>query len=273
MSKEIALIGRGRWGQNYINTLHPDSVWGKNYKENQAWPAGVVIATPVSTHFEVARHVIQTGGQNLLIEKPLTATSTEAEKLRDLANQHGTHIMVGHLLLYDPAVQKMFTLAESPTNIEFYGLQSPVLTDTSVLQDWGAHPLYMACHLFNSQPTEISAVNSQNDNVKLTVKFPNHRVASANIGWTSPERKRMVKVSGPKGTLLLDWSNGPKVLRLNDQVVSFPSSPSPLEVEIAAFTHFIKTRKTIAPLDRGIETVRLIETAEKSLQTGKPIEL
>jgi len=270
MSKGIALVGPGKWGGNYVKTGHfkDEDVWRRNYQECRKWPAGVVVVTPTSTHFEVSKYLIEQGVKHLLVEKPLTATSTEAEELQSITQKHGAHIMVGHLMLYDPAVQEMFRLAGSPTTLKFSGLQSPVRTDASVLEDWGAHPLYLALHLFGN-PIDTLATRESADNIRLTAKFPNKRTLTANIGWTSPERKRAIEISGPKGTLILDWSSGPKTLKFNGQPIDFPTSPSPLEAEIEAFKNFIETGQTITPLEQGIEVVKLIDKAEKSLHLGE----
>src|SRR3989344_6498148 len=118
----LSLIGAGKWGKNYINTIHslsfcelPDSyIKTKNYKEllNFNNIDGVIIATPASTHFQIAKAFLEKGF-NVLIEKPLTTSYKAALKLYRIAEKTKSTVMVGHIFLYNPAFLKVKELIKS----------------------------------------------------------------------------------------------------------------------------------------------------------------
>ena len=125
---KVAVIGAGNWGKNLVANLHalgvlaavaepspvlreklaaqfPDVPLHESYQPLLASDVqGVAIATPVATHFQVARDALL-AGKDVFVEKPLTLAEAEAKELVKLARDQGRVLMVGHLLLYQPAIQ------------------------------------------------------------------------------------------------------------------------------------------------------------------------
>ncbi|KKQ75729.1 MAG: Oxidoreductase domain protein [Candidatus Woesebacteria bacterium GW2011_GWB1_38_5b] len=281
---KLALIGKGKWGQNYIKTIRgirdvsllKSNILGKDYLNflSKLDADGVIIATPVSAHFQVAKDVVKSGFKKLLIEKPLTRTFSEALLLRKLAKKHSVLIMVGHIQLYDEAIIKMeekLSLVGTIREMSYEGLKSPIRTDgTTVIQDWGPHPSYLFLHFASRFPKNLTGERGREDNILLRYNFGNV-VATAKIGWTYPKRRRFFKISGDKGKLIFDGSLDVKKLTFidnngNKKFVKFPHSISPLKTEILEFVNMIKKRSVPkTTLSQGLEVMKIIDFAEKSL--------
>lgn len=287
----LALIGKGKWGTNYIKTIQslPSCNLPSKYIKTHDYkdlldqrPDGIIIATPTNTHFQIAKIFIE-NDFNILIEKPLTQTYPQAQKLQKLHQCHpSSTIMVGHIQLYDPAYTKIKNhikqgLIGNITAINYEGLQSPVRQDATVLEDWGPHPIYLFLDLTQQEPSSVSAQKLAGDNLRLTLKFPNQITAKANISWTGPKRKRLLSITGTKGTLTLDNSQPPKKMFFtnnNSQVqnLDFPTTPSPLAAQILEFVKAIETnQQPHSPLKQGIQIMKFIDLATKSLSSSPPL--
>lgn len=283
---KLALIGKGNWGQNYIKTigqglknisLPSNNIFGRDYLKNltKLNADGVIIASPTSTHFQVARNLIQRGFKKLLIEKPLTQTLSEALKLQKLAKESAVSIMVGHIQLYDPAIivmEKNLRLVGAIKKMNYEGLKSHVRIDgTTVIQEWGPHPSYLFMHFLSRMPKKVFAERLSKDNMMLTYDFGNIN-AVAKIGWTYPRKRRIFRIDGERGRLILDGSTSVKKLTFfgsdgHKKVISFSKASSPLKNEILEFASMIKNGKDArTPLTQGIEVMRLIDIAESNLQ-------
>lgn len=284
MSRErvrLALIGKGNWGKNYITTINAmDSCdLPANYIKTRDYPDlfnqtdidGIIIATPISTHYEIAKAFLEKDF-NLLIEKPITKTLAEAMKLLELSGQHkDTVAMVGHIQLYDPVYQEMkrqLHLIGSVKKLIYKGLQSPVRTDATVLEDWGPHPIYLFLDLV-SKPISFHMGKKDGDNVHLDFEYQGGVTASADLGWTASLRKRELSIIGESGTLTFDWSGPVKKLSFRDKEgnetdIPFDTNRSPLELEVLEFVNCLETGKTPrTPLSQGVEVMRIIEEAQK----------
>ena len=136
MSNNICVIGAGYWGKNHIRILHELDLLGgivetdstvlrrfsDEYPEVGTYEniddalqnkkyTGFTVATPAETHYGIAKKIIQSG-KHVLVEKPLTLNIENAAELGDLARIHNVNVMVGHVLLFHPAVQKIKKLID-----------------------------------------------------------------------------------------------------------------------------------------------------------------
>lgn len=275
----LALIGTGRWGQNYIKTigLLKNCQLPRKYQKNESYKElfqykdidGIIIATPALTHFKIARDCLQKG-YNLLIEKPLTTSYKEAQKLWKIYKRQRVTVLVGHLQLYDPAYLEMKQILKKVGKIRhltYQGLQSPVRTDTTVLWDWGPHPISLFLDLIGKEPLSVSAKKGPGDTAHIDLKFPNRISAEIDIGWTAPERKRYLSIEGTSGLLVLDNSSETKRLYFVDtktsrkQLLDFPTRHLPLELEISEFVRCIKSGKEPkTSLRQGVQVVKIIDS-------------
>jgi len=284
----LALIGKGHWGTIYINTVKslkgisiPDKyIFGRDYKENLTKKelkkiGGIIVASPSETHFEVASYLLKQGFKSLLIEKPLTQKLSDAIKLQKLVKEKKAKCMVGHVQLYDPAYQTMRRIARKKigkiNKIKYFGLKSPEVKGSTVLKDWGPHPIYIFLDLTGEKPTKIKATPTKYDNIRLTLKFQSGITGVANIGTLYPRRRREIEIIGERGKLKLNEFLNPRNLVFVDKtnnktIIKFPTKNSPLANEVIEFAELIKVnKKTRSPISQGVEVVKVIRQAERSI--------
>ncbi|MDO8503251.1 MAG: Gfo/Idh/MocA family oxidoreductase [bacterium] len=275
----LALVGTGRWGKNYIKTIEPlkNCQLPDKYQKNRDYEDlfkykeidGIIIATPASTHFKIARDCLKRG-YNLLIEKPLTTSYKEAQELWKIYKRQEVVVLIGHLQLYDPAYSKIRQVLKKVGKLKrltYQGLQSPVRGDTTLLWDWGPHPISLFLDLIGKEPLSVSAKNSSEDTVHIDFKFPGQISAEIDIGWTAPERRRYLSIEGTNGLLVLDSSSETKKLYFVDtktsrkQALDFPTRHLPLELEISEFVRCIKSGKEPrTSLRQGVQVVKIIDS-------------
>lgn len=238
----IAIIGYGYWGPNLVRnfantkdcvvhtvvdfrkerldiakrnhqniniTSNTDDVFLNNDID------AIVIATPVFTHFELAKCAL-TSGKHVLLEKPMTSSVAEAEQLIELANKHQKVLMVDHTFLYTGAIQKMKNMidADDIGNIKYFdstrinlGLFQP---DVNVLWDLAPHDISILNYLKNEMPisvqaTGISHTNNGIENIAyLTVNYQSDFIAHFNCSWTSPVKIRLLLLGGDKKMIVFN---------------------------------------------------------------------
>lgn len=264
----IALIGKGRWGANYLKAKSDLIVKTRDYPDlfKMSKIDGVIVASPSDTHFTIARDFI-TRGFNVLIEKPITKTYKEALVLQKLHQKHKNQmVMAGHILMYDPGYQelkKSLAGVGKIKKLKFKASQEEQRTNSSILENWGPHPIYMFTDIMGKSPNSVSNGRSDKDNLNLTLVFDKNVTAHTDIS-ISKVRQREFSVIGEKGKLTLDWA-GTKTLTFEDTNnrkidIEFPQDKSPLELEIAEFIDSIKKhRETKTPLSQGVEVMRILE--------------
>lgn len=285
----LAIIGRGHWGQVYKKTIDkmnsvvlPDqNIFGKDYKRIKDLTTseidGVIIAASTSAHYQIASYLLRHGFKNLLIEKPLTQTYHQAKKLQKIIRAiPNAKVLVGHVLLYDPAYNEMKKIAQKKLGkvfqFIFTSLKTPPIINATVLQDAGSPPIYLFLDFAGKSPTTISAKPKQNDNIELTLTFDTGFVATAYIGSIYSKRKRGIEILGKKGKLILNEFVNPRELVLVDnngvrKNLNFPIDKTSLELEIQEFVDcLVDCKKPNTPYYQGTDVVRVIEFAEKSLE-------
>ena len=175
----------------------------------------VVIATPVVTHFELARRALD-AGKHVFVEKPMALHASEAEELVALAEEQERVLMPGHLLLYHPGVKKLEELVRSGELGEIryvYGNRQNLgkfRTDENALGSLGAHDLSVILHLVGEEPTEVWArgeayVNPPVEDVVFCyLRFPSGIVAHMHLSWLDPHKMRKMTVVGSKKMAVFD---------------------------------------------------------------------
>ena len=285
----LAIVGRGHWGQVYKRTidrmnsvvLPEHNIFGRDYKtgfknKTESDIDGIIVAALTSAHYEIVSFLLKHGFKNLLIEKPLTQTYYQAKKLQKLLNTTSdANVMVGHTLIYDPAYNKMKDFAHKSLGnifqIIFTSLKTPPIRNATILQDAGSPPIYLFLDFAGKNPTTISAKPKKNDNIELTLTFDTGLVATAHIGSIYPKRERGIKIIGEKGKLVLNEFVNPRELVIDNngmkKNLTFPSNRTSLELEIQEFVNYIiDGKKPKTPYFQGIDVVRIIEHAQRSLE-------
>jgi UDP-2-acetamido-3-amino-2,3-dideoxy-glucuronate N-acetyltransferase len=286
---ELALIGKGRWGQNYISTiakmtevnLASDNTKTRDYPDlfKKDDIDGVIIASPTNTHYEIAKEFLSRDF-NLLIEKPITVTYEESLELQKLNREHQSVVLCGHIQMYDPGYVELKRSLNKVGKIHkmfFKGLQSPVTRDSTELENWGPHPIYLFLDIAEKKPVHVSVEEKNNGNVRLELNFGNDLIGIADIGSISTKKERELSILSSNGILTFDWS-GP-VKRLNtkngngkEEDIPFDTSRSPLELEVSEFILCIKNSvEPRTPLSLGVEVMKVIDEANNILRSSKTI--
>lgn len=268
----------------------------------------VIIATPVFTHYDLARRALQ-AGKHVLLEKPMTAKVSEAKELIEIAHRLGKVLMVDHTFLYTGAVQKMKSLVQEGAlgNLRYFdstrinlGL---IQQDVNVLWDLAPHDISILNYLsnkkaFSVQATGISHIHNGIENIAyLTVNYEDDFIAHFNCSWSSPVKIRMMLVGGDKKMIVFndmepseklkiydtghDISNDEekqKVLvdyRVGDVYIPKVQITEALAGMAADFISAITRGTTpISDFNSGLQTIEILEAAQKSIkEKGREVKI
>jgi predicted dehydrogenase len=259
----------------------------------------VVIAAPVPTHAALATRVLE-AGKHVFVEKPLGGTLAEAEALVDYAATTDRIVMVGHLLEYHPAVERLKTMIELGELGEIRYIYSTRLnlgklrTDENALWSLGPHDISVALALIDQEPAEISAhgesfMNSGVEDVVFGyMRFPSGIASHLHLSWLDPHKERRITVVGSKRMATFDdmkiegkltvydkgfdedfKSYGEYLARSGDITQPQISNEEPLRIECRHFVECIRTGATPrTDAASGLRTVRVLEALQTSLDTG-----
>ncbi|KAA5533369.1 Gfo/Idh/MocA family oxidoreductase [Taibaiella lutea] len=268
----------------------------------------IVIATPVHTHFPLAQKALK-AGKHVLLEKPMTQSAEEAEILIELSKQTGKVLMVDHTFLYTGAVQKIKSLIETGEIGDLQYFDSTrvnlglIQHDVNVLWDLAPHDLSILFYLYNEKPYSVQATgvchtNNDIENIAyLTVNYSTRFIAHFNCSWSSPVKLRNIMIGGDKKMILFDdveptekvkvYAKGFDIKTDEDKRnllvnyrsgdVYLPHLPNTeaLSGMAADFVSaIVKGTKPVSNFETGIEVVRILEAAQKSIkQKGQEIIL
>jgi len=326
MDKNIAVIGCGYWGKNLVRNfaelgaLHTicDSSVEVLSKLKALYPnvsretnidaildnkeiRGVVIALPAALHYPTAKKALL-ADKDVFVEKPLTSQSSQAQELVELADKRKRVLMVGHLMLYHPAVHILKRHIQSGDLGEIYYLYSTrvnlgqVRSDESALWRLAPHDISLFLYLLDSVPEVISAQGISyvqphlEDVVFITLQFPQRVLAHIHASWLDPHKIRQLTVVGSKKMAVFDDMEPEHKLRIYDQGVvedyNKLASPSgalslrsegvflprvdlaePLSLECRHFLECINNRSTsLSDGKQGLDVVRILEKIEKAMK-------
>ncbi|MFH0780855.1 MAG: Gfo/Idh/MocA family oxidoreductase [Pseudomonadota bacterium] len=196
----------------------------------------VCIATPVSSHFEIAQKALN-AGKHVLVEKPMTSTVEQAEVLLELASKRNLTLMVDHTFLFMGAVQKIKSVIESGELGDVYYYDSTRINlglfqnDVNVIWDLAVHDLSLIEFLFPYKPVAVSAtgISHLGGNIEniayLTYFFQENAIAHINVNWLSPVKLRQTLIGGSKKMILFDDLHQSEKIRIYDRGISLVSDP------------------------------------------------
>ncbi len=176
------------------------------------------IVVPTHLHFDVASQMIR-AGKHLLVEKPITSTTSEAEELVRLAEEHGVVLQVGHIERFNPVMEYLESAARDPRFIEAHRLAPfpparegthPRGTEVNVVLDLMIHDIEVILHLVRSPVKEVRAVgvpvlSGSEDIANVRLEFENGCVANITASRISPERMRKIRVFVEDAYISLDY--------------------------------------------------------------------
>jgi predicted dehydrogenase len=258
---KVGLIGYGYWGPNLLRNLHEtngvevkrcvDLSSERRAAASKRYPSvevsadaeeilsdaqinAVVLATPVFTHYALAKRALE-AGKHVFVEKPVTRTVKEAEELIALAERKGLTLMVDHTFIYTGAVRRMKEIIEAGDLGELYYFDSvrvnlgPWRHDIDVIWDLAAHDLSILTYLIPDKPLSVSAEGAYHiepglvDVAYLTLHFANNFIANFHVNWLSPVKVRQNLIGGSRQMLVYDDMELNEKVRVYDRGIQVKS--------------------------------------------------
>jgi len=307
---KAAVIGAGAWGKNVVRTLNSigalDSVaeLDANLRAGfaEAYPGltihetiepviasdvpAVCIAVPAPWHYDIAKAALE-AGKDVFVEKPMTHSIEDAQELVRIARERDRILMVGHLLLYQPAVQWIKQAIDSGMVGDLKSIHQKRLDlgrardVENVLWSLGVHDVAVALMLIGEKPVSIDVQGQRvlqpaiEDDVHVSMTFANGVQNHLHCSWLWPVKDRGMTIIGSKGMLVyneleqnvtLHRKTIGSDLKNSDQgsEIVYEGSGQPLTLELEHFLDCCKTRKTpISSGESGVEVIKVLATASE----------
>jgi predicted dehydrogenase len=316
----LAVAGLGHWGPNLARNFAElaDLTWLCDSDSERRPAAGrypgarfttefdellgdpeldaVVVATPVPTHYELARRALE-AGKHVLVEKPPATKGREMDELVALASARDLVLMPGHLLLYHPGVRKlreMVSAGELGEVLCVYGNRQNlgiIRSNENALWSLGVHDLSVILHLLDEEPAEASAFGRDfltagvEDVVFCYLRFPSGRIAHMHLSWLDPHKMRRITVVGTEKMVVFDDMELERKVTVYEKAPWRPSdrygewqtrtgdifspriaSDEPLKLECREFLRLVSgdgDRRRVA--EEGARVVRVLDMLTTSL--------
>lgn len=317
----LAIIGAGRWGFNHVRTanslLNPNQITvfdtnelakekvaelnsGINFTtdinnilDDESINA-VIIATPAETHFELAKSCME-AGKNVLVEKPITLYVEEAQKLYDLSLNLNLKLMVGHVLLYHPALLK---IKQEITSGKIGKLQyiysnrlnlGAIRSEENILWSFAPHDISIMQFLTESYPSSITArgedflQNGIEDTTLTYLKYPTGVHGHIFVSWLHPFKEQRLVVVGEKGMYVFEDSLKTDKLKFYDkgfekvdgefrkfdndfEAVDFEEKMPLAEEQIHFYNSIINNTTPRTDGKHALEVLRILDAATKEIK-------
>lgn len=311
--KRICVVGGGRWGKNHIKTLsgigalaaivEKDAARLKSLTEEFGVPGytdvedamaagfdGYTVAVPAGLHYETARKLIL-GGNSLMVEKPFTLASGEAEELVRLAEEKNVRLMVGHVLLFHPAIIKIKELIDSGKIGRLYYIYSnrlnlgTVRTEENVFWSLAPHDISIFDYLIGQSAVSIKASGQKflqkdiYDSTIAYIDYPGNVHGHIFASWLHPFKEHRLVVIGSRGMLVfedssldkniifynkrIDFENGlPVKFEAPEEIIDYERK-MPLTEELKYFIEHLDSKIEVADGKSGCEVVKVLEKVQK----------
>jgi predicted dehydrogenase len=324
LSVTVGQVGLGYWGTNLVRNFddlgeltwlcdasadrladfgrrYPNARTTTDFDEMLADDAlqAVVIATPVPTHYPLAKRALE-AGKHVFVEKPPAMRAAEMEELVALAERRGLVLMPGHLLLYHPGVHKLKELVDSGELGDVlcvYGNRQNlgvIRKDENALWSLGVHDLSVILYLVGETPSAAVAHGNAflNEGVEDVVfcylRFPSGKIAHMHLSWLDPHKMRKLTVVGRDKMAVFDDMELERKITVYDKAPEEPSSTygewrtrtgdifspkipndEPLKLECRHFLSLVENgRGDGREMRDGLEVVRALELLTESLRGG-----
>jgi predicted dehydrogenase len=314
----VGVVGLNYWGPNLVRNfdelaeltwvcdldpehLRPTASRYPNAKATESYDDllsddaldAVVIATPVPTHFELAKQALE-AGKHVFVEKPPAMHAVEMDELVRIAGERDLVLMPGHLLLYHPGVLKLKELIDAGDLGDVlcvYGNRvnlGIVRKNENALWSLGVHDLSVILYLVNEDPEVATAQGSASitrgveDVVFCFLRFPSGKIAHMHLSWLDPHKMRKMTVVGSEKMVVFDDMEPERKVTVYEKRagssgelfsgdISIPkiSAAEPLRLECTFFLELIDgqhDRSKVA--NDGARVVRALELLTESLGGG-----
>ncbi len=320
MPPHIVVAGAGYWGKNLVRNFYelghlyaicdsndllaagfsekyPNVPFMTDYEAVLTDDAvhGVVVATPAAMHYGMVKRAL-TAGKHVLVEKPLSLSVKEGEELVELAERKGLVLMVGHILHYHPAVQKLKELLDDGYLGKIQYIYSnrlnigKIRTEENILWSFAPHDISTMLMLLGEQPDKVFAHGGSylQENVADTtityLNFPSGVKAHIFVSWLHPFKEQKLVVVGDRSMAVfndtakdklviyaheIQWKNRvPIASKAEGQVIPIDSA-EPLRNECLHFIECIKEgKKPRTDGQEGLRVLRILTASQESLDKG-----
>lgn len=316
MKINLAIIGAGKWGMNHVKTangilkndlkyvcdvnegtkkkLEDLGIGAKFTKDiedviNDDSVNAVIISTSAETHFEIAKKCLEKG-KNVLLEKPITLETNEAKELIKIAEENNLKLMVGHILLYHPAVLKIKEMLNSGLLGKLQYIYSnrlnlgTIRSEENILWSFAPHDISVIQFLTKTNPLSIKASGAKflqkniEDTTITILEYPDNVHAHIYVSWLHPFKEQRLVVIGSEGMLVFEdtlkenklkfYKKG--FVKINGNLEKFESefenvefeAGQPLKEEQKHFFDCIINNRN--PLTDGKSALEVLEILEKA---------
>jgi len=332
---KVGIIGYGYWGPNLTRNFYelpsadlvaiadlnderlkqaqlkyPNVIAKHGYQE--LFDLGldaVVISTPPATHYRIAKDCLE-HNLHVLVEKPITLKSEDAEELVELASSKGLTLMVGHIFTYNSAVHALKSYIDSGELGEIYYIDAARLSlglfqrNSNVMWDLAPHDISILLYLLGERPVSVGAhgtpcvFNDIIDVAYLNLIFPNKIPAYVHVSWLDPCKVRRITVVGSKKMAVYNDIEIENKIKIYDKGVDSPDYTNggfdefqcsyrsgditipkvritePLRQECQHFIDCIVNHTQPNSSGReGLEVVKILEAAQHSMNNGQTQEV
>lgn len=301
----VGVIGYGYWGPNMVRNFYankdakvvkvcdlskdrlavvesgyPTIKTTTDYEELVKDPGidAVVIATPVSSHFPAAKKALE-GGKHVLLEKPMTSTVDESEKLVELAEKKKKTLMVDHTFLYTGAVRKMKELVQRGELGDLYYFDSVRVNlglfqhDVNVIWDLAPHDFSIMDFLLQKDPEMVSAVGvchlgDLENMAYVTVQYPGDLLGHIHVNWLAPVKVRTTLIGGTKKMIVYDDTEPSEKVKIYDKGVNYHEKKEDVYQMLVQY----RSGDMLAPRLEATEALKLVskEFTDSIDQNTKP---
>jgi len=289
--------------QNELSEIYPDIQFCQNDEilKNTNIDA-VVIATPVNTHFALAKKALEFN-KHVLLEKPMTQTTDEAKQLIELAKNKQKILMVDHTYLYSNPIKKIKELIEEDYIGDIQYVDSVRVnlgifrSDVNVLWDLAPHDISICNYLINEIPISIQAIGKSHSSSKLEdiayliLHYESGKIAHFNCSWISPVKIRQMIIAGKKQMIVYNELENQSVKVYNSTFVEKPSNDKNSKIEMNIkqgevsvpkitdeepllnmakdfINSILQGTKPLSDYESGINVVKILEASQQSIENN-----
>ncbi len=328
----IAVVGAGAWGKNHIRVfseipnvrlkyvcdqdpsklcvlekVYPQTGMVQDVKAILEDPEvrGVVVASSALSHYPLSKEILKSD-KDVLVEKPMTLSVNHAEELIEISQKRKRILMVGHLLIYHPVVERLKEMIRSDELGKIYYIYTQrvnlgvIRQDENALLSFAPHDVSVILYLLEEEPVMVSGYGESyirrgiEDVAFLGLQFSDGKMASIHLSWLDPHKIRKITLVGSKKMVVFDdmevseklkvYDKGVKnlsydtygeylSLRFGDITIPSIKMTEPLRAEAEHFIQCIESRREPKTSGRdGLKVVKILMAAQESLKKkGFPV--
>jgi UDP-N-acetylglucosamine 3-dehydrogenase len=312
LTTNVAVVGCGVWGTNHarvyselpntklIAVVDADEKRAREIaqKHHTNWHSDsnaifenpdiqvVNICTPTITHYDLAMTAIK-AGKHVLVEKPMTDTTGQAQELIDAAKKNGVKLTVGFVERFNPAVQEAIKRVNNGeigdivlAHTRRVSRRPMRIGDVGVIKDLAIHDIDIINHLFKDKAKTVFAIagniqHKYEDYANINIIYPENRNAIVETNWLTPRRIRTLTITGTQGIINVEYTNQQITIENETQMIQpyFPNV-EPLRLELTSFISAIEKDVDLQVTGRdGLYALTICEAALKSAKTNQEVKL